>query len=429
MRASTPHAGSWLAGALCLAVISITACRIGPTNEFSTGVIEVAVSTTGADPDPDGYVATLEGDGNIPVPATGSAHFNGVADGDYTVALGGLASNCTADAVSKPATVKDGATATVSFAVTCSAIPQPVGSIRVVTSTIGSNPDLDGYQFSIDNGPVQAIGTSSTATVNNLALGLHTVVISGVASNCGIPRGWLEEPMLTAGDTADALFPVTCHEMGPSLSESTVQVDPASIPVGFPGMIFLPSSTITVTVVDPSGTPLPGFAVTLGASGSGNTISEWPGRDSGTTDARGMATFSFSSTIPEPKIITATVNDVASLENTQLITVVKAISFVGIIAADPEPSAAGETFVVTVSLGGEHGSRPTGGTVTVSSNLEPEAGCDAGPVIPAGETYSTASCEMSLTIVSTHMLTATYSGDSQFEGSTGTAVEHVVIAP
>jgi hypothetical protein len=36
---------------------------------------------------------------------------------------------------------------------------------------------------------------------------------------------------------------------------------------------------------------------------------------------------------------------------------------------------------------------------------------------------------MSLSIVSTHMLTATYSGDSQFEGSSSTEVEHVVIAP
>jgi hypothetical protein len=66
----------------------------------------------------------------------------------------------------------------------------------------------------------------------------------------------------------------------------------------------------------------------------------------------------------------------------------------------------------------------------VSSNLEPDAGCDAAPISAAGESYSTAICEMSLSIVSTHMLTATYSGDSQFEGSSSTgALEHVVIGP
>jgi len=32
-------------------------------------------------------------------------------------------------------------------------------------------------------------------------------------------------------------------------------------------------------------------------------------------------------------------------------------------------------------------------------------------------------------VVSTHMLTATYSGDIQFEGNSSTAVEHVVVAP
>jgi hypothetical protein len=66
----------------------------------------------------------------------------------------------------------------------------------------------------------------------------------------------------------------------------------------------------------------------------------------------------------------------------------------------------------------------------VSSTLEPDAGCDAAPISAAGESYSTAICEMSLSIVSTHMLTATYSGDSQFEGSSSTgALEHVVIGP
>ena len=62
------------------------------------------------------------------------------------------------------------------------------------------------------------------------------------------------------------------------------------------------------------------------------------------------------------------------------------------------------------------------------SNLEPDAGCDA-PLGPGGSTYSVASCQMSLSTVSTHMLTATYSGDTQYEGSTSNEVEHVVTAP
>jgi large repetitive protein len=417
---------------LFLALVPVGGCGDGSDPDVAfTGGIQVAVTTSGADPDPDGYLATLDGnEAAVPLPATGSASFDNVAVGDHMVALGGLASNCTADASSKGVTVNPAAIARVSFTISCSAVAPTVGSIRVVTSTIGSNLDTDGYQFAIDDGTAQAIGTSATATLNDVALGAHTVVISAVAVNCGIPSGWFKAVTVVAGETADAVFPITCYEMGPSASVSTVQVDPASIPVGFPGQIFLPMSTITVTVVDANGTPLRGLAVTLNATGTGNTVRPWPSAlDSWMTNASGVATFSLSSTVPEDKTITAVVNGVLNLDDTPVVTVVKGLSIVGLGNIVPEPSTAGQPFVVTVSVSGERGSRPTGGTVAVSSNLEPDAGCDAVPLSPGGDTYSTATCEMSLSIVSTHMLTATYSGDSQFEGSSSSEVQHVVIAP
>lgn len=181
---------------------------------------------------------------------------------------------------------------------------------------------------------------------------------------------------------------------GPSASQSTIQVDPATIPVGFPGQIFLPFSRITVTVVDATGTPLPGLAVNVSATGTGNTIYPWPSAlDSWLTNASGVATFSLSSTDPGAKTVTALVNGVITLDDAPVITVVKALSNVFIGGADPEPSTAGEPFLVTVTVGGQNGSRPTGGTVSVSSNLEPNAGCEA-PVSPASDSHSTATCEM-----------------------------------
>ncbi|MDQ3672994.1 MAG: Ig-like domain-containing protein [Gemmatimonadota bacterium] len=387
------------------------------------------MSTSGPDPDPDGYLVTLDGSGSaLPLPVNGSTSFPNVAAGEHTVALSGLVSNCTADAASQSVTVVAGATATVSFTVSCSAIPSVVGSIRVVTSTIGSNPDADGYQFAIDDGPAQAIPTTSTATVNDVAPGAHRVVLSGVAANCGLPDGRSKVVTVIAGQMADAVFTVTCYEMGPSASQSSVQVDPASITIGFPGQIHLAMSTITVTVLDANGTPLQGMEVTVNATGSGNTIRPWPSAEMATTNVNGVATFAFSSTMPEPKTITALVNGIP-LDDSPVITVVKSQTSVFIRSFDPEPSTAGEPFVVTVSIAGERGMRPEAGTVSVRSNLEPEAGCDAAPVSPVGETLSEATCEMTLSVVSTHMLTATYSGDSQFEGNTSTAAEHVVIAP
>ncbi|MFL5535594.1 MAG: Ig-like domain-containing protein, partial [Gemmatimonadales bacterium] len=250
--------------------------------------------------------------------------------------------------------------------------------------------------------------------------GSHTVVLSGIAANCGLPDGRSKGVMVTAGDTADAVFPITCYATGPSPSRSTISLDPATISV-------TGTSIIIVAVVDASGTPMPGIEVAVTATGTGNSIAPWPSAESGITNSSGVATFSFASTVPEAKTITATANGVI-LEATPVLTVLKGVSLVGVREIVPEPSTAGETIVVTVFVGGERGTRPTGGTVAVSSNLEPDAGCDAAPVSPEGGTVASATCEMTLSIVSTHMLSATYSGDSQYEGSSGTAVEHVVIA-
>ena len=415
------HPPFWLTGGLCLVLASISGCGDGtdPADPPS-GLIQIEVSTSGDDPDPDGYVATLDGTGSgLSLPASGSI-FVTDAVGDHTVALGGLASNCTVDAPSKGVTVTEGATTTVSFTISCTAIPSTVGFIRVVTSTIGSNPDPDGYQFAVDSAEPQAIGPSATITLDGVALGLHTAVISGPSPNCGIASGWSKEVTVTGGDTAQAVFPVTCYAMGPSPTESNLSADPVSISIS-------QASTITVQVVDASDAPMPGFQVMLSATGTGNTIMPWPSAESGTTDASGVATFQFGSSVPETKTITAAVNGVA-LEQTQTVTVGKAASFIGIIAAVPDPSTSGETFEVTVVVAGERGTRPTGGTVSVSSDLEPDAGCDAVP-LTADNLESFATCEMSLTVVSTHKLSATYSGDSQFEGSAGGPVDHVVIAP
>src|SRR5262245_65177058 len=62
-------------------------------------------------------------------------------------------------------------------------------------------------------------------------------------------------------------------------------------------------STITVTVRDLSGNPVPGQTVQLASTGSNNTLVQ-----PGLTDAFGVATGTIASTTAETKTITATVN-------------------------------------------------------------------------------------------------------------------------
>ena len=95
----------------------------------------------------------------------------------------------------------------------------------------------------------------------------------------------------------------------PSGAQSSVTVDPATIPAGA-------TSTITVTVRDAAGTSLAGRSVTVAATGSDNTITGNPG----TTGSDGVATFTISSPTAEAKTITA-ISEGVALGTPQTLTV------------------------------------------------------------------------------------------------------------
>jgi hypothetical protein len=101
---------------------------------------------------------------------------------------------------------------------------------------------------------------------------------------------------------------------GPSASRSTISAEPASIEPG------TGNSTITVTVRDEDGDPVEGAAVTLRATGDGNTLTQ-PSRATG---ADGIATGTLQSAIPGEKVVSATVNGFVELSRTALVTVTSA---------------------------------------------------------------------------------------------------------
>jgi hypothetical protein len=93
----------------------------------TTGSIRVSVATSGSPIDPDGYTIKLDNrDPGQPVAVNGSATLSGVSAGRHSVALSGVASNCSVgDGASREVNVTVGGTAEVAFAVTCSAGPDP----------------------------------------------------------------------------------------------------------------------------------------------------------------------------------------------------------------------------------------------------------------------------------------------------------------
>src|SRR2546421_135727 len=88
--------------------------------------------------------------------------------------------------------------------------PPPTGNLTVSTSTSGGTPDPNGYTFTVDGGASQPIGINETITLTGVSTGSHTVVLSGIASNCTVSGGTSRTVTVTAGGTGTASFTIRC---------------------------------------------------------------------------------------------------------------------------------------------------------------------------------------------------------------------------
>lgn len=161
----------------------------------------------------------------------------------------------------------------------------PISGATVVLAATGS-----GNVLTQPAGPTGASGMA-TGTLSSTAAGPKTVsaTIDGVAIN--------QMPVVTVDAGA------------PSATQSTVNADPTSILVGSG------SSTITVTVNDQFGNPVSGSSVNLGSTGTGNSFVQ-----PGPTNASGVTTGTFSSSVAEPKTISAQADGVG-INQTAAVTV------------------------------------------------------------------------------------------------------------
>src|SRR5205823_5629339 len=147
--------------------------------------------------------------------------------GSHTVTMTGAAANCPI-APDNPRTVNvtTGAvtrdTARTKFQVTCGAA---TGSIQVTTATSGIDLDPNGYAMQIDGGSLRLLLGAGTVTIDGLAGGDHSVVLSGAAGNCTVggdnPRVLHVITGGAARDTARTLFQVTCVAATGSIQVTT----------------------------------------------------------------------------------------------------------------------------------------------------------------------------------------------------------------
>src|SRR5436190_2209264 len=200
---------------VALAAALSTACGEGPLVP-TTGAIRIALTTTGADPDADGYAVTLDGTAPRTVGVNATLVLRDLGTGSHSVALAGLAANCPV-AADNPRTVSvtTGAvkrdTARTTFQVTCVAT---TAVIEVAAATSGIDIDPDGYTVQVDGSAARALAVGGTTRFEGLAAGSHTVTLTGAAANCPVAPDNPRAVSVTTGavtrDTARTTFQVTC---------------------------------------------------------------------------------------------------------------------------------------------------------------------------------------------------------------------------
>jgi hypothetical protein len=172
------------------------------------GSLRVLTTTTGADVDPDGYTAVVDGTTSQSIAVNGSVTFSGLTAGTHSVELADVASNCSiAGDNPSTATVPVGASTDVAFQVTCGAV---TGAIEVIVETSGTDLDPDGYLVLLDGGSSKTATVNDTLTFTNVVPGDHSVQLSGIASNCGVSGPNPLTTTVVAGNTTHEAFVVAC---------------------------------------------------------------------------------------------------------------------------------------------------------------------------------------------------------------------------
>jgi len=172
------------------------------------GSLSITAASSGADLDVDGYSLTVDSGAALAIATSGQLLVPSLKTGTHTVALSGLAANCTvAGANPRPADVGYAVTTVITFAVTCAAV---TGSLRIVTSTSGANLDPDGYTVSVDGVALANIGSNAVLTMTGLAPGSRAVTLTGAAPNCTIGQPNPRVVTVSAGATDTLAFAVAC---------------------------------------------------------------------------------------------------------------------------------------------------------------------------------------------------------------------------
>jgi hypothetical protein len=354
-------------------------------------------SETGSTPTaPTGSVTVGDGTNSC------SGSINGSGDGNCTLTL--------FTAGSKSLTATYGGDGNFNTSPASAGVAHTVNKADTTTTigTITTEPSVTG----------QTVTIPYTVTVNSPGSGTPTgnvTVSDGGSNSC---TGTVADGACTIAFPAAGTYTLTAIYQG----DANYNASPASAGVSHQVNKADTTTTITSDLPDPSDpnqSVTVDYTVTVNSPGAGTptgnvTVSDGTHSCTGTVTA-GTCDIAF----PTPGSVTLTAiydgdsNFNGSSSQGVSHTVNKFHTTTTITAPTPDPSIVGQAVTVQYSVTSSGGT-PTG-NVTVSDGTD-----------SCTDTVATGQCDLTFTSTGTKTLTATYAGDSNFEGSTSAGVSHTV---
>jgi len=202
-RSISRFVSAWLTTAVAL--LASPGCE-NPLPPPEVGTLLLASSTTGGDPDRNGYRVVVDGQATVALAVGGGGIVMVLSVGTHSVLLEDVAPNCNVIG-DNPARVdmEAGVRINVAFKVDCHAT-----GVRVVVMTTGADLDPDGYAVTVDHGSPVVIGPSQAFNFTYLAPGTHTVALSGQAANCVLNATAARTVTVTIGQLVEEDFTIAC---------------------------------------------------------------------------------------------------------------------------------------------------------------------------------------------------------------------------
>jgi hypothetical protein len=232
------RSGHRLLAVATLATVSTTWLGCGGAGGDITappiGTLEITTTTSGPEPDPDGYLVSLDGAEPIVIGPNAALSLTDLSAGPHAVELSGLAGNCTVSGGTRiDVSVTVDQIAAASYAVTCA---PTTGTIQVTTTSSGDPADGNGYRLLLDSVDIQPIGGQATVALASVTPGGHAVGLGDLAENCAVTSDNPRTVTVVAGETAAVAFEVVCQPASPTsgvLELTTSTSGPSPDPDGY----------------------------------------------------------------------------------------------------------------------------------------------------------------------------------------------------